>query len=159
MYRHLEYINLWLSFLIAKVSLIVSEWFDEHLAFLVLWTNNTNTSFRWPGHHRWTEMDEVTVLSGDLNLWNWPHFSEKKNGTRWQPYGIEYYPTFLPHWDLKIGRFNVPVLCGTVLSTSLFLSNPSFQQLQHCCMCVPLPSASGDPYLSNSHLVIQVIDT
>lgn len=36
MYRHLEYINLWLSFLIAKVSLIVSEWFDEHLAFLVL---------------------------------------------------------------------------------------------------------------------------
>lgn len=55
--------------------LYVSEWFDEHFTFFVMWLINASSSLRWPGEHRASEMNGVAVLSGSLDLWTWLDFS------------------------------------------------------------------------------------
>lgn len=73
--QNFQHMDLWLGFLIGKTFFIVSEWFDEHLTFLIIWTSNANPSLRWPGDYRWPETDRVAVLSDDLDLWDWLGFS------------------------------------------------------------------------------------
>lgn len=82
--QNFEHMDLWFGFLLGKTFFIVSEWFDEHLTFLVMWRSNANPSLRWPGDYRWTEMDGVAVLSGDLDLWDWLSFSGRMiDGAIW----------------------------------------------------------------------------